>query len=138
MAYAQVGVYGMNEKIGLVSFPQEENQFSKPYSNETAQLIDSEVRSMVGNAYRRTLDLLTEKKDLVRSLAERLLEQEVPFPAQHDNIYLLAYRHMHRDAYPLVTRHLLGQALHLCTMCILTVAGWRTDSCPQRQAIGKY
>ncbi|KAK9805904.1 hypothetical protein WJX73_003524 [Symbiochloris irregularis] len=77
MAYAQVGVYGMNEKVGLVSFPQDENQFSKPYSNETAQLIDSEVRSMVDSAYQRTMQILNEKKDLVTKLAERLLDREV-------------------------------------------------------------
>ena len=77
MAYAQVGVYGMNEKVGLVSFPQDENSLSKPYSNETAQLIDTEVRKMVDSAYARTKTLLNEKKDLVTALAERLLDREV-------------------------------------------------------------
>ena len=45
MAYAQVALYGMNEKVGLVSFPSEEGQLSKPYSDETAQLIDQEARN---------------------------------------------------------------------------------------------
>ena len=45
MAYAQVALYGMNDKVGLVSFPAEEGQLSKPYSDETAQLIDQEART---------------------------------------------------------------------------------------------
>ena len=79
MAYGQVGLYGMNEKVGLVSFPQRENEFQKPYSNETAQMIDLEVRRIIGEAYERTVALLTEKKGLVTALAERLLDKEVCF-----------------------------------------------------------
>ncbi len=48
MAYSQVAVYGMNEKVGLVSFPPQENQFDKPFSNETAKMIDEEVRGLIG------------------------------------------------------------------------------------------
>ena len=77
MAYGQVGLYGMNEKVGLVSFPQRENELTKPYSNETAHLIDTEVRRIISEAYQRTVDLLTEKKGLVTALAERLLDKEV-------------------------------------------------------------
>ena len=80
MAYGQVGLYGMNEKVGLVSFPQRENEFQKPYSNETAQLIDVEVRRIITEAYDRTVALLTEKKALVTALAERLLDKEVSCP----------------------------------------------------------
>ena len=80
MAYGQVGLYGMNEKVGLVSFPQRENDLTKPYSNETAHLIDLEVRRIVGEAYQRTIELLTEKKALVTALAETLLEKEVSTP----------------------------------------------------------
>jgi AFG3 family protein len=77
MAYSQVAIYGMNEKVGLVSYPNEEGGFTKPYSNDTARVIDEEVRNMVGQAYARTIALLQEKKDLVAKLAEVLLDKEV-------------------------------------------------------------
>ena len=83
MAYAQVALYGMNEKVGLLSFPQDENRLDKPYSNETARLIDDEVRKMVDVAYRRTLELLTEKRALVTDLAEQLLAREVRLQWAH-------------------------------------------------------
>ena len=67
-AYAQVVHYGMNEKVGNVSFdmPQPgETVLEKPYSEETAQLIDNEVRSLIAGAYRHTHELLTQHKDNV-------------------------------------------------------------------------
>ena len=80
MAYSQVAIYGMNEKVGLVSYPNEEGSFNKPYSNETARLIDDEVRNMVQLAYKRTTDLLEEKRNLVAALAEALLQKDVSTP----------------------------------------------------------
>lgn len=77
MAYSQVAIYGMNDKIGLVSYPNEEGSFNKPYSNETARMIDDEVRKMVQIAYDRTIALLEEKKTLVTALAETLLQKDV-------------------------------------------------------------
>lgn len=79
MTYAQVAVYGFSEKVGLLSFPQREDGFemSKPYSNKTASIIDTEVREWVSKAYRKTIDLITEHKDHVSQLAELLLEKEV-------------------------------------------------------------
>ena len=81
MAYAMVSVYGMNDKVGNVSFydPMQENSFTKPYSEETSKLIDEEVRKLIDQAYDRTKKLLTEKKGQVEKLAEALLEKEVLF-----------------------------------------------------------
>ncbi len=80
-AYAMVTVYGMNSKVGNISYydPQQENSFTKPYSDETAKLIDEEVRELIDQAYERTKGVLTERKEEVTKLAEALLEREVLF-----------------------------------------------------------
>lgn len=80
-AYAMVTVYGMNDKVGNVSYydPQQENSFTKPYSEETSKLIDQEVRKLIDQAYERTKLLLNGKKMQVEKLAEALLEKEVLF-----------------------------------------------------------
>ena len=64
MAYGMVTLYGMNEKVGNVSFndPQGEYGFGKPYSDKTAELIDIEVRILIANAYERTKQLLQDKR----------------------------------------------------------------------------
>ncbi len=79
MAYSMVTTYGMNDKIGNVSFydPSQENSFQKPFSEETGKIIDEEVRKMIAEAYQRTLALLTEHKDEVEKLAKALLDKEV-------------------------------------------------------------
>ncbi|XP_014494152.1 ATP-dependent zinc metalloprotease FTSH 10, mitochondrial [Vigna radiata var. radiata] len=79
MTYAQVAVYGFSDKVGLLSFPSREDSFemSKPYSNKTAAIIDSEVRDWVNKAYERTVRLIEEHKEQVTQLAELLLEKEV-------------------------------------------------------------
>jgi cell division protease FtsH len=81
IAYSMVTVYGMNEKIGNVSFydPAQENQFTKPYSEETSKLIDEEVRQLIDKAYIATKELLTKKSAELHKLAEALLEKEVLF-----------------------------------------------------------
>lgn len=80
-AYSMITVYGMNSKVGNMSYydPQQENQFTKPFSEETGKLIDEEARELVSIAYQRTLDLLTEKRGEVEKLAKELLEKEVLF-----------------------------------------------------------
>ena len=81
IAYSMVTVYGMNDKVGRVSFydPQQENSFTKPYSEETSKLIDEEVRKLIDEGYAITKKLLIEKKEQVRIVAEALLEREVLF-----------------------------------------------------------
>ncbi|KAI8874849.1 ATP-dependent metallopeptidase Hfl [Backusella circina FSU 941] len=79
MAYSQVTAYGMNEKVGPVSFtdPQTEQQFQKPFSEETGTLIDDEARKIVNFALERTIQLLTEKKQDIEKVAQLLLKKEV-------------------------------------------------------------
>ena len=78
MAYSMISVFGMNEKVGNVSFHgMQQNQFSKPYSDQTATLIDDEVRKMVEAQYLRAQDLLKDKRNELEILANELLEKEV-------------------------------------------------------------
>ncbi len=78
-AYAMVSIYGMNDKVGQVSFydPQGNNQFMKPYSDETAALIDHEARNVIDKAYERTVKLLKEKREQLEIIAKELLAKEV-------------------------------------------------------------
>ena len=78
MAYSMISIYGMNEKVGNVSFyGMQQDQFNKPYSDETARLIDDEVRLMVESQYKRAQELLTEKREELEVLAQQLLNKEV-------------------------------------------------------------
>ena len=81
MAYSMVANYGMNETVGNVSFydPQQENYFTKPYSEETGKMIDEEVRQLIKRMYERTKQLLLDKRDKVELLAKELLRREVLF-----------------------------------------------------------
>lgn len=79
MAYSMVSIYGMNNKVGNVSFhdSQQDYAMSKPYSDTTAELIDKEVRGIIEAQYVRAKDLLQEHMDELRVLAEELLKKEV-------------------------------------------------------------
>src|SRR5690606_19795828 len=87
LAYAMVTVYGMNHKVGNISFSDtQDTQFQKPYSEKTAELIDQEVRSLISDAYDRTKELLLNKKEGLKALAEKLLEKEILFQSDLEEI----------------------------------------------------
>ncbi len=81
IAYSMVTVYGMNDKVGNISYydPAQENYFTKPYSEETGKMIDHEVRKLIDEAYIKTKKLLQEKRGDVEKLAKELLVKEVLF-----------------------------------------------------------
>lgn len=80
-AYAMVGIYGLNDRIGNLSYYDSsgENQFTKPYSDVTARTMDEEVSKLVEAAYQRALHLLTENREKLEELAQLLLDKEVIF-----------------------------------------------------------
>ncbi|MFT3682499.1 MAG: ATP-dependent zinc metalloprotease FtsH [Ferruginibacter sp.] len=88
IAYSMITVYGMNEKVGNISYydPTQENTFTKPYSEETGKMIDEEVRKLIDEAYVRTIRLLTEKKSDVEKLAQELLKKEVLFKSDVETL----------------------------------------------------
>jgi cell division protease FtsH len=88
-AYAMVTIYGLNKKIGNISFydSQGRDTFTKPYSEETAKIIDQEVSNLIETQYQRALALLTENKDHLISLAEKLLTEEVIFKEDLESIF---------------------------------------------------
>ncbi len=78
MAYSMIAIFGMNEKVGQVSFySMQQDQFQKPYSDETAAMIDEEVRQLAESQYERAQALLKDKKKELEILANALLEKEV-------------------------------------------------------------
>ena len=80
-AYAMVSIYGLSEKLGNISYYDSQGQsaFVKPYSEERSKLIDDEVSKMIEAQYQRAIQILTENKDKLILLAEKLLEKEVIF-----------------------------------------------------------
>jgi len=89
MAYSIVTIYGMNQKIGNISFydsKQSEYNFTKPYSEETARTIDQEVSKLVENAYLRTKDLLDAKINELEIVAKELLEKEIIFQSDLERL----------------------------------------------------
>lgn len=87
LAYAMVTLYGMNERVGNVSFNDgQESQFQKPYSEKTAEIIDEEVRKLVEEIYAKTKELLMERREGLIALAEKLLKKEILFQSDLEEI----------------------------------------------------
>jgi cell division protease FtsH len=88
-AYAMVSIYGLNKRVGNISFydSQGRDAFTKPYSDETAKMIDEEVSKLVESQYQRALKILTENKDKLELLAEKLLIDEVIFKENLEEIF---------------------------------------------------
>ena len=90
-AYAMISIYGLNTKIGNISYYDStganEYGFTKPYSEKTAQTIDEEVSKLIETAYVRAKDILTKNKHLLTQLAEKLLEKEVIFKEDLEAIF---------------------------------------------------
>jgi len=89
-ATAMVTIYGLNEKVGNVSYYNSQGDgygFSKPYSDDTAKTIDDEVKNMIEIQYQRAIKLLEENKDKLNALADKLLEKEVIFKDDLEAIF---------------------------------------------------
>jgi len=88
-AYAMVSIYGLNKRIGNISYydSQGRDMFTKPYSDDTAKIIDEEVSSLIETQYQRASRLLTENRDKLIELAEKLLTDEVIFKENLESIF---------------------------------------------------
>lgn len=78
LVYSTIQVYGMNSRVGQLAFPKDPNDMTgeKPYSDATAEAMDEEARTIVENAYNKTVELIREKKHEVETIAQMLLEKE--------------------------------------------------------------
>ncbi|MNF35295.1 ATP-dependent zinc metalloprotease FtsH [compost metagenome] len=90
-ARAMVTIYGLNDKIGNVTYydssGQGEYSFSKPYSEETAKVIDEEISTLIESQYQRAIEILEENKDKLNQLADILIEKEVIFKDDLEAIF---------------------------------------------------
>jgi cell division protease FtsH len=88
-AYAMTSIYGLNERVGNISFydSQGRDAFTKPYSEETAKIIDEEVSKLIESQYQRALQLLGANQDKLAQLADRLLTSEVIFKEDLEAIF---------------------------------------------------
>lgn len=89
-ARAMVTIYGLNDKIGNLTYYDSSGQeynFTKPYSEQTAQLIDQEISKIIETQYQRAIQILTENKEKLTRLAHLLLEREVIFKEDLEDIF---------------------------------------------------
>ena len=90
-AYAMISIFGMSDKVGNVSFYDSTGQsdygFTKPYSEKTAELIDQEAKELIEEQYNRAVKVLSDNKEELSQLAGRLLEREVIFGEDLEDIF---------------------------------------------------
>ncbi|MBU4538713.1 MAG: ATP-dependent zinc metalloprotease FtsH [Weeksellaceae bacterium] len=90
-AQAMVTIYGLNDKLGNISYydssGQSEYSFGKPYSERTANMIDEEISKIIETQYQRALDILAANKDKLDALASKLLEKEVIFREDLEEVF---------------------------------------------------
>jgi ATP-dependent metalloprotease FtsH len=90
-ARAMVTVYGLNDKIGNITYfdssGQSDYNFSKPYSDDTAKIIDAEISSLIEEQYQRAITILTENRTKLEALANILIEKEVIFKDDLETIF---------------------------------------------------
>ncbi|MCK5766697.1 MAG: ATP-dependent zinc metalloprotease FtsH [Bacteroidales bacterium] len=90
-AFNMIVYFGLNDKIGNISYydstGQQEYSFHKPYSEKTAELIDEEIKILVEKAYERAVNLLTENREKLEKLAARLLDKEVIFSEDLEDVF---------------------------------------------------
>jgi len=90
-ARAMVTVYGLNDKLGNITYYDSSGQtdynFSKPYSEETAKVIDKEISDLIENEYQRAINILNENRDKLEQLADILIEKEVIFKDDLETIF---------------------------------------------------
>jgi cell division protease FtsH len=88
-AYAMISIYGLNERVGNISYydSQGRDAFTKPYSDDTAKIIDEEVSKLIESQYQRALQLLGEHKEQLEQVASRLLTSEVIFKEDLEAVF---------------------------------------------------
>lgn len=89
-ARAMVTIYGLNEKVGNLTYYDSQNQdpnFTKPYSEKTSELIDEEISNIIERQYERAIEILTKNRDKLDKLAEILLDKEVIFKDDMETIF---------------------------------------------------
>ena len=90
-ANAMVTIYGLSDKVGHLSYydssGQSDYSFSKPYSEKTAEIIDDEIKDFIDKQYTRAINILTENRDKLDALAQKLLDKEVIFREDLEDIF---------------------------------------------------
>ncbi len=86
-AMAMVSIYGLNDKVGNISYYNMNEGFTKPFSEQTAALMDAEIKRITDEQYERAIKILEDNRDKLDQLADKLLEKEVIFKEDLENIF---------------------------------------------------